>query len=159
VIRAHKVFESQARYANERSLRFPAAGAAIFQILRANRVMCSRELATYRFNPVSWSISVTGMLRSRSSCGESLERWRKCAASRLRASLERGPDAFALIIEDVVVVCTSGTSRELLDDGLADPVDSSSFWASWLSVMLTPPSPSSARRETEVHMRNALGQD
>lgn len=51
-----------------------------------------------------------------------------------------------LINDDVVVVCTSGTSRELVDDGLADPVDNSSFWASLFSFMFTPSSPSSGRR-------------
>jgi hypothetical protein len=51
-----------------------------------------------------------------------------------------------LINDDVVVVCTSGTSKELVDDvGLADPVDSSSFWASLFSFMFTPSSPSSAK--------------
>lgn len=105
---------------------------------------------THRLSPVSWSMSVTGIFRSRSSCGESLDCWRdnsrECAASRWRASFERGIVAFDLINDEVVVVCTSGTSKEFVDDGLADPVDNSSFWASF-SVMFTPSSPSSARKK------------
>jgi hypothetical protein len=60
-----------------------------------------------------------------------------------------------LINDEVVVVCTSGTSKELLDDGLADPVDNSSFWASLFSFIFTPSSPSSAEKKErrKVHMR------
>lgn len=105
-------------------------------------------VVTYRLSPVSWSISVTGIFRSRSSCGESFEccrdSSRECAARRFRASLDRAFVALDLINDEVVVVCTSGMSRELLDDGLADPVDNSSFWASLFSFIFTPSSPSSA---------------
>lgn len=127
-------------------------------------LLCGRRIS-YRLSPVSWSISVTGIFCSRSS---SFDCWRdnrsEWAARRLRASLDRGIVAFDLLLinEDVVVVCTSGASRELLDDGLADPVDnSSSFWASLFSFIFTPSSPSSGSRKKErkkVHMRNmALG--
>ena len=64
----------------------------------------------------------------------------------MRASFDRGIDVFDFIIDDVVVVCTSGTSKEFVDDGLADPVDNSSFWASLFSFMFTPSSPSSAKK-------------
>lgn len=90
---------------------------------------------------------MTGIFCSRSSCGDSFECWRdkssECAARRFRASFDRGIVAFDLINDEVVVVCTSGTSKELLDDGLADPVDNSSFWASLFSFIFTPSSPSS----------------
>lgn len=113
-----------------------------------------RRHATYRLSPVSWSISVTGIFCSKSSCGDSFDCWRHdrsnaaaaaadCVASRLRESFDRWVVALDLINDDVVVVCTSGTSRELLDDGLADPVDNSSFWASLFSFRFTPSSPSS----------------
>lgn len=121
--------------------------------------------ATHRFSPVSWSISVTGIFCSKSSCGDSFDCWRhdsriaaaaaaECVAwSRFRASFDRGIVAFDLINDDVVVVCTSGTSRELLDDGLADPVDNSSFWASLFSFRFTPSSPSSGPRESILNYR------
>lgn len=111
----------------------------------------TNKKVTYRLSPVSWSISVTGIFRSRSSCGESFDCWRdnssECAARRFRASFDRGIVAFDLINDEVVVVCTSGTSKEFVDDGLADPVDNSSFWASLFSFMFTPSSPSSGRRK------------
>lgn len=113
------------------------------------------RLNAYRLSPVSWSIRVTGIFRSRSSWGDSFDCCRdkssECAASRLRASFDRAFVALDLINDEVVVVCTSGMSRELLDDGLADPVDNSSFWASLFSFIFTPSSPSSAaaRREEE----------
>lgn len=118
---------------------------------------------TYRLSPVSWSIRVTGIFRSRSSCGESFDCCRasssECAARRLRASFDRAFVALDLINDEVVVVCTSGMSRELLDDGLADPVDNSSFWASLLSFIFTPSSPSSAagRKEEGKHMSYGIG--
>lgn len=112
----------------------------------------AKQTRTYRLSPVSWSISETGIFRSRSSCGESV--WRDnsswWALRRLRASFDRGCVDLDLINEEVVVVCTSGTSKELLDDGLADPVDISSFWASLFSFIFTPSSPSSAKREKEI---------
>lgn len=52
-----------------------------------------------------------------------------------------------MINDEVVVVCTSGTSKELVDDGLTDPVDNSSFRASLFSFISTPSSPSSAEKE------------
>lgn len=111
-------------------------------------------MRTYRLSPVSWSINVTGIFRSRSSFGESFDCWRdnrsECAARRCRASFDRGIVAFDLINDEVVVVCTSGTSKELLDDGLADPVDNSSFWASLFSFMFTPSSPSSAEKKRRI---------
>lgn len=102
------------------------------------------------------------MFCSKSSCGESFECWREskseCAASRFRASLDRGIVAFDLINDDVVVVCTSGTSKEFVDDGLADPVDNSSFWASLFSFIFTPSSPSSVDRERRnFHINTWLG--
>lgn len=118
---------------------------------------------TYRLSPVSWSIRVTGIFRSRSSCGESFDCCREssseCAAKRLRASFDRAFVALDLINDEVVVVCTSGMSRELLDDGLADPVDNSSFWASLFSFIFTPSSPSSAagRKEKGKHMSYGIG--
>lgn len=96
---------------------------------------------------------MAGLFLSRSSCGESLDCWRansrECAASRFRASFDRAFVAFDVINDEVVVVCTSGMSRELVDDGLADPVDNSSFWASLLSLIFTPSSPSSVERKEE----------
>lgn len=131
-----------------------------FQRGKENKQECER---TYRLSPVSWSISVTGIFRSRSSwCGESFDCWRdnrsEWAARRFRASFDRGIVAFDLINDEVVVVCTSGTSKELLDDGLADPVDNSSFWASLFSFIFTPSSPSSARRKKrkKIHMKYLL---
>lgn len=118
--------------------------------------VATRKKTTHRLSPVSWSMSVTGIFRSISSCGESFDCWRdnssECAASRWRASFDRGFVAFDLIIDDVVVVCTSGTSKELVDDGLADPVDSSSFRASLFSFMFTPSEPSSARKRRKTHI-------
>ena len=94
---------------------------------------------------------MTGIFRSRSSCGESfdccLDNRSECAAKRLRASFDRAFVAFDLINDEVVVVCTSGMSKELLDDGLADPVDNSSFWASLFSFISTPSSPPSEEKK------------
>lgn len=118
-----------------------------YQFTSSQSYLKWRQTRSYRLSPVSWSIKVTGIFRSRSSCGESV--WRDnsswWAARRLRASFDLGCVALDLINEEVVVVCTSGTSRELVDDGLADPVDISSFWASLFSFIFTPSSPSSAK--------------
>lgn len=102
-----------------------------------------REIFTYRLSPVSWSIRLTGMLRSISSWGESFDcrldkRMEWAVARRFRTSFDLWIVAFGLINDEVVVVWTSGISWEFVDEGLADPVDcASAFRASRRSLMFT----------------------